>query len=61
MKPGPLLAVIGVIIIVLGVLNHYALHIMSSTQHIDVYIAVLGVVVALAGIVMAMTGRNKAA
>ena len=61
MKAGPVLLVIGIIIVVFGVLNHFAIHAMSSTQHIDLYIGVLGVVVALAGVVMSMTGRNKAA
>ncbi len=61
MKAGTALVVIGVIIVLFAVLNHFALGIARGTQHIDIYIGVLGVVVAAAGLVMSMTGRNKAA
>jgi hypothetical protein len=59
-RAGTLLVVIGVIVVLFAVINHFALHAMSSTNHIDLYIGVLGVVVAVAGVVMSMTGRKAA-
>ncbi len=61
MKAGPVLAIIGVVIALFALANHFVIHAMSGTQHIDLYLGVLGVVVLLAGVVMSMTGRKAAA
>ena len=60
MKAGPVIAIIGIVIVLFALLNHFALNIGRSTQHIDIYIGVLGAVVLVAGAVMSMTGRKAA-
>lgn len=51
---GIIVAVVGVIIIVVGLINHSAHFLFNGTQHVDIYIGVVGLVVAVIGGVMAM-------
>lgn len=51
---GLIVAVVGVIIIIVGLANHFAHFLFNGTQHIDIYIGVVGLVIAVIGGVMAM-------
>ena len=55
---GMIVAVIGLIIIVLAVANHFAHFMLNGTAHVDIYIGVVGLVVAALG---AWMGMRKAA
>jgi hypothetical protein len=55
---GLIVAVLGVLIIIVGGINHFAHFVANGTQHIDIYIGVVGLVVAVIGVVL---GMRKAA
>ncbi len=55
---GLIVAVIGVIILVVAGINHFAGFLLSGTQHIDIYIGAVGVVLVVVGLVL---GMRKAA
>ncbi|HEY7835598.1 MAG TPA: hypothetical protein VIG30_18625 [Ktedonobacterales bacterium] len=55
------LVVIGIIIGLVAVANHFALHFLNG-NHYDTYIGIVGAVVAVIGIIMlAMGGRSSSA
>ena len=55
------LLIIGIIVGLAAVANHFALHILNG-NHYDTYIGVVGAVIAIIGIIMlAMGGRSNAA
>jgi hypothetical protein len=51
---GLIVAVVGVIVIIVGLANHFQHFLFNGTQHIDIYIGVVGLVLAVIGGVMAM-------
>jgi hypothetical protein len=51
---GTIVAVVGVIIIIVAAINHFAHFLFDGTQHIDIYIGVVGLVVLAIGGFMAM-------
>jgi hypothetical protein len=53
-----IVAVIGLIIVVLAVANHFAHFMLNGTAHVDIYIGVVGLVVLALG---AWMGMRKAA
>ena len=55
---GMIVAVIGLIIVVLAVANHFAHFMLNGTAHIDIYLGVVGLVVLALG---AWMGMRKAA
>lgn len=55
---GTILAIIGIIVIVLGVVRHFSAYILPSTAHASIILAVVGVVVLVIGAGLAMTGRR---
>ena len=55
---GLAVAVVGLIIVVVAVANHFAHFVFNGTQHIDIYIGVVGLVVLALG---AWMGMRKAA
>ena len=55
------LLIIGIIVGLAAVVNHFALHILNGA-HYDTYIGIVGAVIAIIGIIMlAMGGRGSAA
>ena len=58
---GLILAIIGVLLIILGVVQHYTLILGNSILHLSLYLAIAGAVVAVIGIFMWMRGRSAAA
>ena len=57
---GMVLAVIGVIVVVLGLLQHFAkIAILGGLAHGSLILIVIGVVVFLAGIVVGQSGRRS--
>jgi hypothetical protein len=51
---GLIIAVVGVVIIIVGGINHFAGFLFAGTQHIDIYIGAVGLVVAVIGVVLGM-------
>jgi hypothetical protein len=58
---GLILTIIGVLLIVLGVVQHYTLILGSSIVHLSLYLGIAGAVVAVIGLFMWMRGRSAAA
>ena len=58
---GLILTVIGVLLIVLGVVQHFTAILGSSIVHLSLYIGIVGAVVAVIGVFMWMRGRSAAA
>lgn len=54
------LAVVGVIVILIGVLNHWVLR-MNPVGHTSTILGVVGAVVAVVGIILTFMGGNKSA
>jgi hypothetical protein len=57
---GPILAVIGLIVGVVGLVNHFATHLVPIA-HGSTILGVVGAVVLIAGAAMMMMGRKAAA
>jgi hypothetical protein len=51
--PGVILAVVGLIVVVVAVINHFAHFLLTGTAHIDIYIGVVGLIVLAVGGYMA--------
>ena len=58
---GLILTNIGVLLIILGVVQHYTGILGTSIDHLSLYIAILGAVVLVVGVFMWMRGRTAAA
>lgn len=54
------IAVVGVIIVILGVLNHFVLR-QNPVAHTSTILGVVGAVLAVVGIVLTFVGGNKSA
>jgi len=57
---GPALAVIGIVVIIVGALNHYAVH-ANPVAHTSTILGVVGAVVLIAGGALMLMGRRAAA
>lgn len=55
---GPILAIIGVIVLVLAVVNHYVKNVVN---HGTIVLVVVGVIALAIGLFMTMSSRRKAA
>lgn len=56
------LLVVGIIVGLIAVVNKYAVHMIPTGSHYDLYIGIVGAVIAIIGLVMlAMGGRSSAA
>ncbi len=53
---GIILAIVGVILIVAGVVRHFSSFVLSSTTHASIYIAVVGVIVLVVGALLSRSG-----
>jgi hypothetical protein len=59
---GIVLAVVGIVILAAGLVNHYAVHFMGSTAHASLIIGAVGGVLLIIGVVISMmSGGAKAA
>jgi len=58
---GGILAILGIIGIVLGLVNHYVKNFLGSAGHASIYIAIVGVVLLIIGVVLYMMPRKAAA
>ena len=58
---GIVLAIVGVIVLVVGLINHFAVHFLGSTSHASLIIGAIGGVLLVIGVVMSMMGGTKAA
>jgi hypothetical protein len=59
---GVVLAVLGIVILAAGLVNHFAVHFMGSTSHASLIIGAIGGVLLVIGVVMSTMGsRAKAA
>jgi hypothetical protein len=58
---GLILTIIGVLLIILGVVQHYTLILGSSIVHLSLYIGIVGAIVLVVGVFMMMRGRSAAA
>lgn len=57
---GTVLAIIGVIVILFALANHFALKLLTLT-HGDIYIGIIGIVLLAIGAFMTMSGRKAVA
>ena len=53
---GIVLAIVGIVVLVVGLLNHFALHFTGNTAHASIIIGVVGVVLLIIGVVLSMMG-----
>lgn len=58
---GPILAILGVIIIVVAAVNHFTGILGTSVPHLSIYLGVVGVIVLALGGWLTMQGRRAAA
>jgi uncharacterized membrane protein len=58
---GIVLAVLGIVILAAGLVNHFAVHFMASTAHASLIIAAIGGVLLVIGVVMSTMGRGAKA
>jgi uncharacterized membrane protein YczE len=58
---GGILAVLGVIGIVLGLINHFVKNFAGSAGHVSIIIGVVGLVLLIIGVVLYMMPRKAAA
>lgn len=58
---GGILAIIGIIGIVLGLVNHFVKNFLGSAGHASTIIAIVGLVLLIVGVVMYMMPRKAAA
>jgi len=59
---GIVLAVVGILVLVAGLINHFAVHFMGTTSHASLLIGVVGGVLLIIGVVLSMMrGNAKAA
>jgi uncharacterized membrane protein YidH (DUF202 family) len=58
---GLILTIIGVLLIILGVVQHYTLILGNSILHLSLYIAIAGGVLFVVGIFLWFRGRSAAA
>lgn len=58
---GGILAVIGIIVLILGVVNHFVKNFTGSTTHMSVILGVVGVVLLVIGVVLTMMPRKASA
>jgi hypothetical protein len=58
---GLILTIIGVLLIILGVVQHYTAIFGSSIPRLSLYIAIVGVVVLVVGLFLWFRGRSAAA
>ena len=54
------LAVVGVIVVIIGAINHFVLR-MNPVAHTSTILGVVGAVLAVAGIALTFVGGNKSA
>ncbi|MGO8946827.1 MAG: hypothetical protein ACLQUY_03995 [Ktedonobacterales bacterium] len=53
---GIVLAIVGILVVVAGLLNHFALHFTGSSAHASVIIGAVGAVLLIIGVVILMMG-----
>jgi hypothetical protein len=58
---GLIITIIGVLLIILGVVQHYTGILGTSIVHLSLYIAIAGAVLFVVGVFMWMRGRSAAA
>jgi hypothetical protein len=58
---GTILVIVGVVVVVLALVDHFVAHFMGSIAHGSIILGVIGVVVALVGVFMSMQRGAKAA
>jgi hypothetical protein len=58
---GLILTIIGALLIILGVVQHYTLILGNSVLHLSLYLAIAGAVVLVVGVFMWFRGRSAAA
>jgi hypothetical protein len=57
---GLILTIIGVLLIILGVVQHFTAFMGSSIDHLSIYIGVVGAVVLVVGLFLWFRGRSAA-
>jgi LPXTG-motif cell wall-anchored protein len=55
---GPIVLVVGVLVIILGVVRHFSAFFLPSTNHISIILGVVGLVIAAVGFVLFRQGSN---
>jgi hypothetical protein len=58
---GLILVIIGALLIILGVVQHFTLILGSSVVHLSLYLGIVGAIVLVVGVFMMMRGRSAAA
>ena len=58
---GGILAAIGVIVVIVGLLNHYVLHLLAGVKNGSTYLIVAGAVVLVVGVVLYLLPRKASA
>jgi hypothetical protein len=58
---GIVLAVIGIIVLAAGLVNHFAVHFLKTTSHASLIIAAVGGVLLVIGVVISMMGSGAKA
>ena len=58
---GTILAIIGIIVAIIGVANHFVALFAKGQAHTSLYIAVVGAVIFVIGLILLMMGRRTAA
>jgi hypothetical protein len=58
---GIVLAVLGIVILAAGLVNHFAAHFMGSTPHASLIIGAIGGVLLVVGVVISMMGGGAKA
>lgn len=59
---GIVLAVVGILVLVAGLINHFAVHFMGATSHASLLIGIVGGALLIIGVVLSMMrGNAKAA
>jgi hypothetical protein len=52
------IAIVGVLVVIMGAINHYVLK-MNPVQHTSTILGIVGAVLAVVGIVLTFVGGNK--
>jgi hypothetical protein len=58
---GLILTIIGVLVLILAVVQHFTAFLGSSITHLSIYLGVVGAILLVVGVFMWMRGRSAAA
>jgi hypothetical protein len=58
---GLILAILGVLVLILAVVQHFTAFLGSSILHLSIYIGIVGAVLLVAGVFLMLRGRSAAA